>query len=174
MKEIPLTQGKVALVDDEDFEAVSAVKWYAQQSRVWYAAHKRDRLVYMHRMILTAPPGMQVDHINGNGLDNRRSNLRLCSNSQNHANLRKRPETSSRFKGVYWNKARRKWHAQIKVNQCTFYLGLFESEEAAGAAYDRAAAEHFGVFSRLNDIERSTGTPSARAPGAESVSVQMG
>lgn len=165
MKEIPLTQGKVALIDDEDFEAVSAVKWYAQHNRVLYAASKRGRIVYMHRLILGAPPGVQVDHINGDGLDNRRANLRLCSNSQNHANLRKRTETSSRFKGVYWNKARRKWHAQIKANQRTFYLGLFDSEEAAGAAYDRAATEHFGTFSRLNDIERGTGTAGAGAPG---------
>lgn len=108
----------------------------------------------MHRLILDAPAGRDVDHANMNGLDNRRVNLRLASHSQNAANQRKcRKKTLSRYKGIYYYRRRKRpWCAQIKVRGRNKHLGYFETEEEAALAYNRAALEHFGKFARLNQI----------------------
>jgi hypothetical protein len=151
MKTIPLTQGRVALVDDEDFEMLSQWKWSGVRD-----VHRFDspghspRLHSMHRFIMGAGPGVEVDHINGNPLDNRRCNLRLCTSSQNGANQGIGSRNSSGFKGVSWSAARRKWQAHIKVRRVSTYLGLFLLAEDAAAAYDSAARVHFGEFARLN------------------------
>ena len=159
MKEIPLSQGKIALVDDQDFETLSRRKWYAWRytlkSRVaWYAMrglYREDgshQIIGMHRAIL---PGVaQVDHIDGDGLNNQRANLRPATPAQNQQNGFKRAGCSSRFKGVSWDGSRNKWKAQIGINYCVRNLGWFETEEAAARAYDAAAQECFGEFARLN------------------------
>ncbi len=140
---IKLTQGRQTIVSPEDFEEVSKVKWYFQNTCGGYAA-RRDRvtnkIMYLHRVILSAERGQEVDHVNGDTLDNRRENLRLCSHIENGRNQSKqRRKTSSQFKGVYRNKGRERWQAYINFQGRMRYLGLFKDEVAAARAYDRAA-----------------------------------
>ena len=151
MKEIKLTQGKVALVDDADYEWLSQWKWtYGGYAfRMIRDGTRKQRMIYMHRVIMDAQPGEQVDHINRDGLDNRRENLRLCSSSQNNGNQRK-TRGSSRFKGVSWHKEGRKWQTGIKLHGTQRHLGLFTDEVEAAHAYDDAAREKFGEFARVN------------------------
>jgi hypothetical protein len=150
---VELTRGKVALVDDDDFALVSAFKWSAMRvGRLWYATTgggggNRHPITLMHRVILGAERGLLIDHENHDGLDNRRLNLRFATVSQNAGNMRKYAKpTSSRFKGVYWDKHRRKWAAEICVQGKRLRLGRFCAEREAGEAYERAAREHFGQF----------------------------
>ncbi|GAI88609.1 unnamed protein product, partial [marine sediment metagenome] len=112
---ILLTQGRIALIDDKDFLLISEYKWYANKIGDTYYAMthikkngKRETLL-MHRLILNVPEKMETDHINHNGLDNRRSNLRLATSQQNNFNRKNIDGSSSQYKGVYWNKSRRKW-----------------------------------------------------------------
>ncbi|MBN2130267.1 MAG: HNH endonuclease, partial [Sedimentisphaerales bacterium] len=105
---------------------------------------------YMHREIMQPPPGMMVDHIDGNSLDNRRRNMRNCTNQQNMQNLAKSPRASGRFKGVYYDKRRRTWYARICHNGKSIHLGTFGTEIEAARAYDKAAMELFGEFACLN------------------------
>jgi len=155
MKEIPLTRGKVALVDDEDYELLNQWKWYAVKSHnCWYAQRTiyqgvNNSYIKMHRLILNTPEGMQSDHINGNGLDNRRENLRVCTNTENCRN-QKPQKHSSIFKGVTLYKSRNKWVARIKVSRSSINLGIFNSELEAAQAYDKAAEKYFGEFARTN------------------------
>lgn len=156
MKEIPLTQGKLAMVDDKDFDWLSQLKWRHSQG---YATRSGPRKNYfrttilMHRLILDAPDGIEVDHRNGNGLDNQRRNLRLCRRSQQVANGRKRSDgKTSRFRGVHFEKARGKYAAEITALGKKFHLGRYETSEAAAEAYNLAAYCHFGEFAKLNVI----------------------
>ncbi len=151
MKEISLTQGKVALVGDEDYEELNASKWCAVKRKGgWYAMGRTG--ILMHRVILEAPPGVQVDHRNHDGLDNRRKNIRLCTSSQNNANRIKKPGCSSTYKGCSWCKARRKWQAYIYVNYKRIFLGYFAKEIEAARAYGQAALEYFGDFAFQQEI----------------------
>ncbi len=150
---IPLTRGKFAIVDAADYERLSKYKWLANgdEHRGFYAARRvGSRLVLMHRVIMNPPEGMVVDHIDGNGLNNRRNNLRLCTQKQNSRNSAPSRRSSSRFKGVYFNKRTRKWIATIGYNGKTIHLGSFEDEVEAAKAYDRKARELFGQFAYLN------------------------
>jgi hypothetical protein len=156
-----LTQGKYALIDEADFDLVSQHKWQAKpHRRTVYAAaglyeNGRHRVIRMHRLILQAGDGQSVDHINGDGLDNRRANLRFATPSQNQHNRRGSAKASSSYKGVFWHKGSRKWLAQITVNWKAIYLGLYADEMEAALAYDCAARELHGEFARLNfpDLE---------------------
>lgn len=142
MKTIELTQGKVALVDDENFEKLNQYKWCVfKPGTVFYAVRNTRgvnprRLIYMHRIITNAPESMAVDHINGNGLDNCKSNLRVVTRRQNNQN--KHIEKSSIFPGVSWNKRDENWKAQIKINGKSKYLGCFKIESEAHEAYLKA------------------------------------
>ena len=151
MKVIELTQYKFALVDDADYDALAAVKWCAQKDgHTTYAVRNSEgRTVLMHRVITAAPQGVQVDHINGDGLDNRRDNLRLCTHAENLRNQRVKPH-SSKYKGVYWDARDGKWQAQIRIDGRKKNLGYFTSELDAGRAYDEAAVKYFGEFARKN------------------------
>lgn len=156
-KGIPLTgkygQGKAALVDDCDFERVSAYSWYATTkgyaSRSDYTTGRRT-LVLMHRFIMNAPANMEVDHINHDVLDCRRSNLRLATVSQNQANSRVHKDSSSGVKGVFFVKG--KWVAQIRVSSKLQYLGRFVTIRAAAEAYNKAALELSGEYAHINDL----------------------
>lgn len=144
-----------ALVDDADFPLISAFNWNVtgpSRSGNWYAQRRTGgRLLMLHRWMMNAPEGMQVDHINGNGLDCRRANMRVCSVKENHRNVRKQGcPTSSRFKGVTWDKNRNKWMAKIKVDGRAKFLGRYDFEESAAAAYDWAAVKLFQEFARPN------------------------
>ncbi len=158
MREIKLTQNKFALVDDSDFEWLNQWEWYAlKDSNMFYAyrhvtINKKQTIVAMHREILRLEhkDGKQIDHIDRNGLNNQRFNLRLCDYRQNQANQILRKNSSSKFKGVYWNKVCRKWQAQIGYNGKTIYLGLFTDKIEAGKVYDKKAIELFGRFANIN------------------------
>lgn len=151
MKKIPLTKGKFAIIDDEDYSLVSKYKWYYSHG---YAVYKNKNILFMHRLILNTPKESYTDHINGDKLDNRRCNLRLCSKSQNGANCKKtqKKKTSSKYKGVCWDKIRKKWKASIKFNYLGINLGYFLNEQDAAKAYNEAAIKYFGEFAKLNKI----------------------
>jgi len=159
-RKIPLTRGKFAIVDDDDFEKLAGYKWFAvKNGRSFYAhrmknskkARPRQILVQMHRVILNAPDGVLVDHINHNGLDNRKANLRLATIEQNSWNRRKNPGNfTSKYKGVSWHKLSRKWHARIVYKQKWISIGYFDDEQSAARAYDEKAKELFGDFAYLN------------------------
>ncbi len=149
---ISLTRGKYAIVDAADYPALAKYKWYAQgepRSGRFYACrgHKGNR-VAMHRQIMKPPRGMVVDHINGNGLDNRRCNLRICTQLQNSQNTHRRRPGKSRFRGVFPRGD--KWQAAIQHDGQPMYLGLFDSEVEAAQARDRKAIELAGEFAVLN------------------------
>lgn len=153
MKKIVLSRGLVATVDDCDFETLNQFKWSAlKHGNDWYAvrADKNNKMIYMHRHILNAEHGQRVDHKQNGGLDNRRANLRFCTQSQNLQNTRPRQNTSSKYKGVSWNKHANKWIASIRINGKSKHLGLFVSELNAAKAYDRNARILFGSFAKTN------------------------
>lgn len=150
MKEIPLSRGIVALVDDADFEWLNQYKWHVSPSdgkHLYAAARINGKYIRMHKVL---SPDVMVDHRDGNGLNNQRLNLRPATDAQNSRNTKKRNGTTSRFKGVYWDKQHRKWRTQIAVLPKRFHIGLFHSEEEAAKAYDSAAMRLFGEFAKTN------------------------
>ena len=155
MREIPLTKGQVALVDDEDYEDVSRFHWHFSNGyAMGRIAGKGRQKVALHKHLMQPPLGMEVDHENLNRLDCQRGNMRLCTRSQNVANTIKRRGGTSRYKGVYWATRERAWLAAITVSYRVVHLGHFDNEADAALAYNRAAAAHFGPFARLNTISR--------------------
>lgn len=158
MKQIPLTQGKFAKVDDEDYDYLMQWRWQVLHDREggWYAQTTINyATVRMHRLIMKAPFGTEVDHINSDGLDNRKCNLRFCTRSQNQRNQKtRRKGTSSIYKGVWLQRNSKKWQAQITYNRRRIYLGCFTDEIEAAGAYDRRAIELFGEFARTNFPKR--------------------
>lgn len=162
MKRIKLTQGKVALVDDEDYEWLNQWKWYASEGRNTFYAFRtgqvcgKNTAIQMHREILglTLYDGKHTDHIDHNGLNNLKSNLRICTTQQNHYNQNPRKGTS-RFKGVCWRKKLKKWSAQIQYKNRQTFLGYFLKEINAALAYDAKARELFGEFAKPNFRERT-------------------
>ena len=158
MKEIPLTRGYVAIVDDSDYADLTQWKWYAhhRKSGAFYAARRRvngkQGVVKMHRQILGALPGEDVHHANHKTLDNRRSNITRCTRSQHHASRRKRAGCSSQFKGVHWRRDVGCWRAEIQHNGKKHHLGLHDDEREAARAYNVAALDHFGEFALLNEV----------------------
>jgi hypothetical protein len=148
LKLIALTQEKSAIVDDEDYDFLNQWKWYAHfETWAWYATrvYKKKR-IYMHRVIMKATSKQYCDHVNGNGLDNRRINLRLCTSSQNAANSKKSRNTTSQYKGVCWHKQIKRWVAYIQED----FLGSFKDEVEAAKEYDRVARQRFGEFAKTN------------------------
>lgn len=154
---IPLTQGKVALIDAEDAPRISAHKWYALRCRngayyavtkMWGADGKR-KVIGMHRVIMDAPSHLDVDHRSRDTLDNRRSNLRLATPSQNKANGLPYRNNHSGFKGVYPQGSGR-WQAQVRYHGILHYCGSYDTREEAARAYDARARELFGAFACPN------------------------
>lgn len=154
MREIPLTRGYVAMVDDEDYERVSNIHWHAVIHRKKVYAqrplYKQTGPASLHRFILDAPKGFEVDHIDGNSLNCTRKNMRLCDHYGNSQNRATSTLSKSGFKGVYWDKGRRKWKAEIQAYKRTYKLGRYALVEDAARAYDAKARELHGQFARLN------------------------
>jgi hypothetical protein len=152
---ISVHPGMKVLIDAADADLVASYCWYAfRVRRVWYvASDDKGYRIYLHRLLMNAPEGMEVDHINGDGLDNRRCNLRVCTHEQNLANQRHQLRaTYSPYKGVTWCKRTKRWRAQIKAHQQHVNLGTFTNERDAAIAYNRAAREAWGEYARLNDV----------------------
>ena len=151
--EIALTKGKVALVDEEDFEHLEEFKWYATTKG--YAVRDvhvegKKVTIRMHRVVMNSPDSLQVDHINNDKLDNRKSNLRLCNNTQNQANKPPTKQNTSGYRGVTFHKLTNKWQAQIIFKGKKKSLGLYHNIKKAAAAYDKRAKELFGEFAYQN------------------------
>jgi len=148
VKTVPLTKGKVALVDDCDFESISKYKWHLVKGK--YAARgiregKATKAVYMHRLILNAPKEMLVDHRDGDGLNNQRANLRLASRRENARNRPEQKNNKAGLKGVSQVPSGR-WRASIRANRRLIYLGIFETANLAADAYQQAAKAYHGQF----------------------------
>lgn len=160
MKEILLSKGFAAIIDDDDFERVSKFKWYTRSNggSKFYAATgtpgDSNKKIYLHRFILEAPSNLQVDHINGNTMDNRKENLRLCTIQENLRNKK----ASGQYKGaIYAGKGRdlaKPWSARISHEGKNLYLGYYATAEEAAKAYDKAAKELYGEFAQLNFKEK--------------------
>lgn len=163
-RKIKLTQGKFALIDDCDYELVRPFKWHAKKERTrFYASSsiwngKRHRNIRMHRLLLgESCLGLDVDHKNHDTLDNRRSNLRVCTRSQNIMNTRKRPNKTSKYLGVSKCNKVDRWRSTISKDGKNYHLGNFKSELDAAVAYNKKAKELFGEFAVLNLLERLRG-----------------
>jgi len=143
MKKIILSNNSVSLVDDEDYEKYGFLKWSCNKGYVFRTEviEGRRKTVYLHRLITNAPDDLEVDHINGDPSDNRKSNLRLCTHKQNMWNIKR--------KGVSYRKERKKWRARINVNNKEIFLGYFETKEQALKAYEDASSYHFGQYKRV-------------------------
>ncbi|MFE0595423.1 HNH endonuclease [Paenibacillus lactis] len=155
-KEISLSKGKVAIVDDEDYGKLIKLKWHYNRG---YARHSywesgTSKSIWMHHVILGVYPNRKlvVDHINGNPLDNRKINLRIVTQQQNLFNKSPSCKSTSKFKGVYWYKARSKWCSKIMLDGRYRHIGYFESEIEAALAYNKAARELFGDCAKLNVV----------------------
>lgn len=147
MKYINLTKGFKTMVDDEDYAKVIKRTWHFEHG---YARSSYPTYIYMHQLILGKSG--TTDHINGNGLDNRRINLRKCTARQNSLNHGFNKNNTSGYKGVGWHKQVSKWRAYIEVNKKHISLGLFENKKEAALAYNTAAKKHFGEFAKINTI----------------------
>jgi hypothetical protein len=159
---IELTQGKVAIVDAADYEWLSQWKWYAKLNcGHWYACRKgyddkgKRYDIFMHRVILDAPKGMLADHINGDGLDNSRSNLRLATSTENNHNRRTSRNNRSGFKGVWWSTTYQKWGVSVSFGGKQRNIGYFDDLIKAAFARDVLEVKHHGEFAKLNFPEVS-------------------
>ena len=160
MKQIPLTQGKFALVDDEDYERLVAMgKWYFGAGAYairWVTTYdstgKRiKKTILMHRIIMGVENKYEVDHRYGDTLDNRKLNLRVCTKAENGQNRGKNKNNTSGFKGV-WRSGTSRWRCRICVNRTHIHVGYYESLESAAKAYNAAALKYHGEFAKLNEI----------------------
>jgi hypothetical protein len=152
---IPLTHGKVAVVDASDYDFLIGFRWRAIRVRHTWYAHTRvtgGAAAFMHDLIMGTRPGEQVDHKSGDGLDNRRANLRPTTNALNQAN-RRRIGSKSGFKGVSWDSTKRErpWRAHITIGGRMKFLGAYATAEEAARAYDAAARKHFAEHACTNE-----------------------
>lgn len=153
MKLIPLTRGKFAQVDDDDYERLAQWKWRFG-ARGYAVRYEKRKLIFMHREIMKTPEGMETDHINANGdvggLNNQKYNLRVCTQSQNRKNLHKYSNNKSGHKGVSWHKGNGKWVAKITINKRRVNICYSDDPVIAARAYDEKALELFGDFAKTN------------------------
>ena len=154
MKEIKLTTGQCAIVDGKDFEWLNQWKWYAVKTKYQFYAGRTLILVgeqtmqFMHRLILSAEKGEEVDHINRNSLDNRRENIKICTRSENNRN--RQVFGTSKYRGVCWNKGSKKWASYLVTEYEKFYLGLFKEEKDASDAFNKKYKEIHGKMPPKN------------------------
>lgn len=152
MKLISLTRGKFTQVDDDMFDYLNKWKWYCNTHnyavRYDSGGHKTRKKIHMHRLVINAPEGIQVDHIDQDPLNNQRENLRLCTSSQNSRNCHLPKTNTSGYRGIH--KCKGKWLTNIRINGTQTYLGSFETSEDAAKAYDKKAREVDGKFAGTN------------------------
>lgn len=164
-RKIYLTQGFVTLVDERDYHVLVT-------SYLWHALRRADGKVcavtgggsrsskprvYLHRLLLQPTDSEEVDHIDGDTLNNQRGNIRLCTRSQNMMNTSKRGGTTSTYKGVSWRRQDKCWSARLTLRGRVYWLGRYQLEEDAAKAYNKAAIIHFGEFARLNEVNEERG-----------------
>lgn len=161
MKKIRLTQGKYALVDDEDFNYLNSFKWHStkitKSAKTCYAVRNQrqngiKKNITMHRFLMNFPVGKQIDHKDGNGLNNQRENLRICNSSENHRNGKIRVDNTSGYKGVTWHKKNKKWQTGLTVLGKYIFIGMFDGKKEAAMAYNKEAKKLFKEFAKLNNI----------------------
>jgi hypothetical protein len=159
MREIELTQGLFALVDDEDFDNVNQHKWFVKNGKntnyaaTWIGPWRKRKILQMHHLIIGKPvSGMVTDHADRNGLNNQRYNIRNCTISQNSAN--RKPYGTSKYLGVsiVRRKSGNHWRAFTMINNKNKYLGIFKTQEEAALAYNKAALQYHGEFANLNTL----------------------
>lgn len=170
MKLIPLTEMNrkaipkfFAMVDDEDYDELIKYKWHAENkvntsANTVYAVRtitigKKDTKVRMHRQILNAPKGMLVDHGDGNGLNNQKYNIRICTHSQNSSNRVASRTSSSKYTGVHWDKSCNKWRTEIRKHGKRQFSKLFLDEKEAARCYNENAPRFHGEFAKINVID---------------------
>jgi hypothetical protein len=159
-KEIQLTQGKVAIVDDEDFDFLNQFNWQANKNGNTFYVNRNFRIsnnkqgkIYMHRLILNAKKEYVIDHIDGDALNNQKNNLRICTHAENMRNSQIPINNTSGYKGVSYNKRYKKWEAHISFNNKLLNLGSFIDPIDAARAYNAAAIKYHGEFAHINKID---------------------
>jgi hypothetical protein len=160
MKEIQLTQGKVAIVDDEMFEFLNQWKWFASNKNGKFyvvrnitVSKNKQNSIFMHRFIMKPEKGFVIDHLDGNGLNNQKNNLRICTNSENLRNRKKNVNNKSGYKGVSLDKNLNKFRCKLYVNGQNIHIGMFIDPIDAAKAYNDAALKYHGEFAKLNKID---------------------
>jgi len=152
MIKLLLTNNMFAFIDKEDFEKIALYKWTFTKANKHYGRVKSNTGLFLHRLIMNAPQNLEVDHINGDTLDNRKSNLRLVSRKHNQKNMTLSRRSKSGYKGVSWHKKAKKWQAHLMSDGIRIYLGLYLFKEDAAKAYNIASLAHHGEFGKLNKI----------------------
>lgn len=159
MKKLKLSNGMYSLLDDQDYLWASEYRWmgrpYHSGWRVCREESRTGKTIYLHREITKAPTGLEVDHVDGNGLNNTRTNLRVCTHSENGKNRRVNQNSKSGYKGVVWREHAGKWQANITVDKKRIYLGYHDTPEQAAQAYDLASKQYHGDFAHLNFLGRT-------------------
>lgn len=154
MKKIRINTSKgdniYTLIDDDDFDIICNQRWYINSNN-YALCEIGGKFIYLHRLIMNAQKGQIIDHIDGDGLNNQKSNLRFCSHSQNMCNRKSISNGSSRYLGVYLAK-HKYYKVAIKVNKKQIYIGQYRDEKLAAKKYNEAAIKYHGVFARLNNI----------------------
>lgn len=144
------------IIDDEDYDKIKNYNWFIMKQRKTYVFRNvrvdgKRRIELLHRRIMNFPPGF-IDHIDGNSLNNGKENMRVCNNAENLRNRGRQKNNKSGFKGVRLHSQNKNWVAQIRTNNVTKYIGVYETKEAAALAYNEAAKKYHGEFARLNEI----------------------
>jgi hypothetical protein len=154
MKKISVSGGRFAIIDDDDYTLISQYTWTYHSAGYAYRTTPRPnpKMILMHRHVMNAESGIEVDHINGNRLDNRKSNLRFCTSTQNKANMKIRKDNTTGYKGVSIDKRNGKFQAYININGKRCSLGMYNKLDDAAKAYNKKAVELFGDFARLNKV----------------------
>lgn len=146
MQKIPLTQNKIALISDVDFQLINRYKWFFCKGYAMRSINRWKKKILMHRLITNCPKGLEVDHINHNSLDNRRENLRICTATENHRNTMKHKVNKTGFKGVNFRSDGKGFEAKIRFNGKKIHIGSFKKAEDAADAYDKKAKILFGNY----------------------------
>ena len=154
-RKIPLGKNRFAIVDSEDFWYVAEYKW--SYTKGYAFRRQKEEIIFLHNQIMKPSVGKVTDHINGNGLDNRRCNLRVCTQAQNCQNRRPGKNNKMGLKGVSWMKSIQKWRAYIWKGGAyprgrQIHLGFFDNKIDAAKAYNQAAVDLFGEFANLNEV----------------------